>query len=206
LFYFFGICCGYLIGSLPTAYLFVKLAKGIDVRVAGSGNVGGFNAFRVTDSRRIGIAVGIIDGLKGSLAAGLAWWLFPVDVWIQAAVALGTILGHNYSVWLGFKGGRGLATAAGISFVTGLSYTIVWCLTWFVGYRFNRDISKSNLIATGLLPIILAVAPNAFLERTMVRTAILPGDLRLAITVLAALLLLSHYDAILDLLKRGNNE
>jgi glycerol-3-phosphate acyltransferase PlsY len=203
LFYFYAICCGYLIGSLPTAYLIVKLATGVDVRAAGSGNVGGFNAFRVTESKSIGIVVGVIDGLKGVLAAGLAWWLFPLDVWMQAAAAVGTIVGHNYSVWLRFKGGRGLATAAGISFVTGLSFTIVWCLTWFVSYRFNKDILKSNLIATVLLPTIIWIAPTAFIERTMIRSAILPAEVRLATTVLAMLLLISHHDAIRDLLKRG---
>jgi glycerol-3-phosphate acyltransferase PlsY len=206
LFYFYAICCGYLVGSLPTAYLIVKLATGVDVRGAGSGNVGGFNAFQVTESKRIGIAVSVIDGLKGMFAAGLAWWFFPADAWMQIAGSLGAILGHNYSIWLGFKGGRGLATAAGISFVTGLSFTIVWCLTWFVSYRFNRDILKSNLIATVLLPIIIWLAPVAFIERTTIRSALLPTDIRLATAFLATLLLVSHHDAIRDLLKRGRNE
>ncbi len=201
--YFFGIVCGYFIGSLPTAYLVVKITKGIDVRSSGSGNVGGYNAFRVTDSKRTGVAVGVIDCLKGTLAAGLAWRFFPADVAMQGAVAFGAVAGHNYSVWLRFKGGRGLATAAGISFVTGLSYAIIWCLSWFVSYRFNRDILKSNLIALSLAPVLLSLAPQVFVERTMIRTSISNGEFLAAGYVATALLLLSHRDAIRDFLKRG---
>ena len=204
--YFFGILCGYCVGSLPTAYLLVKLTSGVDVRASGSGNVGGFNAFRVTESKRIGIAVGVIDGVKGMLAAGLARWIIPEQPLMQGAVAMGAILGHNYPVWLRFKGGRGLATAAGISFVTGLAYAIVWCLTWFVGYRFTKDIVRSNLVAILLTVPILVVAPAAFTERTMVRQAITMNEYILSVSVLSVLLLISHHDVVRDILKRRSNE
>ena len=103
----------YLIGSIPTAFIFGKALKGIDIRAHGSGNVGATNAFRIL-GKYPGTAVLIIDMLKGVLpVVFLAGWLKPgVEGSIVAAIA--TVCGHNWTCFLNFKGGKGVATSAGV--------------------------------------------------------------------------------------------
>ena len=102
----------YLFGSIPTAYLTVRLLKGADVRDYGSGSVGGSNAGTAT-SRWMIVPVGIIDIIKGAIPTLLA--LEVLDLGLAAAVAAGLMatMGHNWSIFLGFTGGRGLSTMAG---------------------------------------------------------------------------------------------
>ncbi|MEK6565125.1 MAG: glycerol-3-phosphate acyltransferase, partial [Bacteroidota bacterium] len=106
------LLAGYLIGSIPTAFLVVKRTAGVDIRQSGSGNVGGYNAFTVTRSKSIGFVVGVLDGVKGLVAVFVAS-LTGEMVSLQMLALFGAVLGHNYPVWLRFKGGRGLATACG---------------------------------------------------------------------------------------------
>jgi glycerol-3-phosphate acyltransferase PlsY len=150
---------GYLLGSIPVAYLIVKFAKRIDIRRAGSGNVGGFNAFFVTGSKWIGIIVGVLDAAKGFLAVLGAQLLVDSSFWILALALSSAILGHIYPLWLRFEGGRGLATTAGGLFLFGFSYTVVWCVLWLVAKLSGRDILTSNLIAIFATPLILALMP-----------------------------------------------
>ena len=99
---------GYLIGSIPFAFLLVKRSSKIDIRQAGSGNVGSFNAFLVTRSKTLGVLVGVLDGIKGLVAVLLAGYLVGSLLSIQAFSLFGAIVGHNYPLWLKFKGGGDL--------------------------------------------------------------------------------------------------
>ena len=164
-----GIFAGYLVGSIPTAYLIVRLRAGLDVRTQGSRNVGALNAYNVTQSKKTGIVVGILDGLKGLAVALAAGQLLGGSFWIQSLTLSGAIIGHNYPVWLRFHGGRGLSTAAGGMFAIGISYTIVWCLTWFISSKFFKGVLNVNLVAIILAPIILLMLPSAWIEAVMVR-------------------------------------
>lgn len=165
------IIIGYLIGSIPTAYLAVKLKAGIDIRRSGSTNVGAMNVHTVTGSKKMSIIVGVIDGLKGFIVALIAGQILGYSFWVQSASLLSCIIGHNYPVWLKFHGGRGLATAAGGLFAIGISYTIVWCLIWFVAFKFQKDILKANLTSIFITPIILLLLPSNWIEFLMIRTA-----------------------------------
>lgn len=116
---FICIITAYLMGSLPTGYIAGKLAKGIDIREEGSGNVGATNVFRVV-GKRAGVVVLIIDVIKGFLAVYLLAALFfnfsgaySLLVW-QITAGIGVIAGHNWTPWLGFKGGKGVATSCGV--------------------------------------------------------------------------------------------
>ncbi|MGC6467655.1 MAG: glycerol-3-phosphate 1-O-acyltransferase PlsY [Akkermansiaceae bacterium] len=105
---------GFLLGSVPFGLLLGKL-KGIDIREHGSGNIGATNVFR-TLGRKTGIICLILDALKGFLPVYLAVKLTPdtpAGQTIEVVTALASILGHNYSPWIGFKGGKGIATTAG---------------------------------------------------------------------------------------------
>ena len=188
-------------GSIPTAFLILKLKSGIDIRNAGSGNVGGFNAFVVTGSKYTGVLVGVLDGVKGFAAAGIAGPVLGGDFWIQAAAMSGAVVGHIYPVWLKFKGGRGLATAAGAFFTIGVSYTVVWCLTWFLLYRTTKNITRGNLVAVLLTPVIVAVLPMPWIQSAMIRT-INVAAFREFSFILSAILLTSHLDALKEFFQK----
>jgi len=106
------IIASYLAGSLPTAYIAGKVLKKIDIRQHGSGNVGATNALRVLGTK-IGITVMIIDILKGVFAVMLARMLLQSE-WQIVLAGLFAVIGHIFTCFLGFKGGKGVATAAGV--------------------------------------------------------------------------------------------
>ncbi len=189
-----SILAGYLVGSIPTAYLVVRLMSGLDVRTQGSKNVGAFNAYDVTKSKRTGILVGILDGVKGLAIAVTAGQILGGSFWIQSSALLGGIIGHNYPLWLRFHGGRGLSTAAGGVFAIGVSYTIVWCLIWFISSKIFKDILNMNLIAIILTPIFILLLPSAWIEALMARAVSVP-DYRIFSFILSGILLISHWDA-----------
>lgn len=199
--YFIG---GYLIGSIPTAYLMIRWKAGIDVRKAGSGNVGALNAFDVTRSKGTGIFVGLLDGGKGLLVALVAGPVLGGEFWFQALALCGALLGHNYPIWLRFHGGRGLATTAGGFFAIGISFSIVWCLTWFVTFRLIRDILKANIVAILLTPIILLVLPTIWIEALMIRQISVTNYCVFSFIV-SGIHLLSHVDVLKEIAKRGQS-
>jgi len=150
----------YLMGSVPTGYLMGKF-RGIDIRQHGSGNIGATNVWRVM-GRGWGLAAFLCDFLKGFLLLFLVHRLeFPHDVtWptslLLVACGFAAILGHNYTPWLGFKGGKGVATSAGV-----LAALLPWSLLvvfslWGVVVLFTRIVSIASLLAAITLPIATA--------------------------------------------------
>jgi acyl phosphate:glycerol-3-phosphate acyltransferase len=152
----------YLIGSIPWGYLFAR-AKGIDIRRHGSGNIGAANVHRVM-GKKWGYVVFLCDFLKGLLSVKLGsliaahFQLSPVLGGVIAGIAC--VLGHDYSIWLRFKGGKGIATLAGavlalfpLAFV---SFGVVWIVVFFIG----RYTSLASISAAAALPVavILMVA------------------------------------------------
>jgi glycerol-3-phosphate acyltransferase PlsY len=163
---------GWLLGSIPTAYLLVKRRHGLDVRFEGSTNVGANNAYRTTGSRRIGIAVMVLDVVKGIAAVVVGWAVasglgemtpFEAAFWPESAALLGAIGGHNYNLWLSLSagrlaGGKGLATAAGGLLLVMPLVVPVWGVLfvvgrWAVAPRGVRDTIFGNVIATALVPL-----------------------------------------------------
>jgi len=199
--YLVSLVAGYLIGSIPTAYLVVRQKSGIDIQDAGSGNVGAFNVFSVTRSKRLGILVGVLDGLKGFLVTWLMLHVLAEPFWVGAVGMLASIVGHAYPVWLGFKGGRGLATAAGGFFGIGISYTIVWCTSWLLFNRWRKDIVTANILSSLLTPIALAVIPTSLIEAVMISQT--GGDsYRTFAWMLSAVLFVSHSDILRGYIKK----
>jgi glycerol-3-phosphate acyltransferase PlsY len=107
------VALGYLAGSIPFGVLLTKWFAGKDVRAGGSGNIGATNVARVA-GKKIGAVVLLLDAAKGALPVMLAMRLQPQEYRVHAAVALAAFLGHVFPVWLKFKGGKGVATAAGV--------------------------------------------------------------------------------------------
>lgn len=148
---------GFLLGSVPFGLLLGKL-KGIDIREHGSGNIGATNVFR-TLGKKSGIVCLLLDFLKGLLPVLLAKQFVPdntVGQTIEVATALAAILGHNYSPWIGFKGGKGIATSAGA--LAGLIPPVAFVLliVIFVAFTFTTKYVSVGSIATAVaLPILM---------------------------------------------------
>ena len=149
------ICC-YLFGSIPNGYLLVKYYCRKDIRNEGSGNVGTFNAFLVSNSRLVCVLVLILDVLKGLIPVLLMLFVFISSIFI--------IVGHNYPVWLNFKGGRGLASAAGIFLLLNFGLLVSWVIIWSLYYYFKKDVLASNFVATVSLAIIAVVFQSFFIS------------------------------------------
>ena len=106
------ICMSYLLGAIPAAYICVKWFSGADIRKIGTGNVGSSNVARTT-SKWLAVIVGLFDMGKGTLAFFIAYWM-GMEVWQQMAVGFFTVVGHNWSVFIGFRGGKGIITTLGV--------------------------------------------------------------------------------------------
>jgi acyl phosphate:glycerol-3-phosphate acyltransferase len=143
------VLLGYLAGSVPFAFLLARRA-GIDVRVAGSGNVGAANVLRTTGTGRA-IAVMALDVSKGALAVLLAH-LSNAGATTTAVAGTAAVVGHIYPVWLRFHGGKGVAVAAGVFSVLTPMATAVACGLFLFIVRATRYVSLGSLAATVALP------------------------------------------------------
>ncbi|NWG12343.1 MAG: glycerol-3-phosphate 1-O-acyltransferase PlsY [Acidobacteria bacterium] len=140
----------YLLGSIPFGYLLVRVTQGTDIRKQGSGNIGATNVFR--KSRWAGILTLLLDGGKGYLAVSIAGWMGADPAW-KAIAALGAILGHVFTVWLQFKGGKGVATGAG-SYLAVCPAAVVTTLALFSAVvLITRYISLASVLATAAFPL-----------------------------------------------------
>lgn len=140
----------FLLGSFPTAYIVAKKIKGIDIRQHGSGNVGATNAFRVL-GKKWGIFVFAVDFFKGALPVILAKLCLSIDATLLGGVALligvCAILGHIFSPFLGFRGGKGVATGAGVLLTSFPALFFISALVWYTTFKLFRMVSLSSLIA-----------------------------------------------------------
>ncbi len=149
----------YIIGSVPTGYLIVKRLKGIDIRETGSGSTGATNVKRVLGTKWF-FTVLIIDGLKGIIPVLIATKYFNfIDYRGLAPVlaALGAIIGHSKSVFLGFTGGKSVATGIGtliaLCWPVGLITAGIWALITF----FTKYVSLGSVVAVALAPILMNI-------------------------------------------------
>jgi glycerol-3-phosphate acyltransferase PlsY len=143
----------YVLGSLPTAYLLVRLMTGKDVRATGSGNVGATNALR-TAGWKVGVVVTAIDVLKGALPVWLMSRFNPESGWVAAAM-LAAVLGHCYPVWLKFKGGKGVATCFGAFLVIAPLSALAALALWIVVLVISRWVALASMVASASFPLIL---------------------------------------------------
>ena len=177
--YIVVLVISYFLGSVPAGFLAGK-ARGIDVRTVGSGNIGATNAFRVLGTTA-GTVVLLADALKGFAAArwtpSLAVYLFPGAAAQRENLALAAgaaaILGHNFTCWLSFKGGKGIATSGGVV----LAWVPLACLTalalWGVVFVMTKFVSLASIAAALVLPVaVWFCPPNGRLTMTVVMAAL----------------------------------
>ncbi len=158
---FLLILAAYLIGAIPTGVILTRLVGGEDIRSAGSGNIGATNVYRVA-GRKLGVITLIGDCLKGAIPTLLAQQVFNLTETGVALVALAAFIGHCYPVYLGFKGGKGVATALGIFLV--LSPLSVLCiLVVFVLVLWKwRYISLASISSAASIPLLVLLFERSF--------------------------------------------
>lgn len=161
-----GILVSYLIGSIPTAYIFGRLLKGLDIRKFGSGNVGATNALRVL-GKPVGISVLLLDILKGFVAVFFLGNIITArvagisDTPIRVILGLCCISGHNWTIFLGFKGGKGMATTLGVLLglavkVSGIKVVFAMVIiTWVAVFLITRIVSLASILSTVALPVYM---------------------------------------------------
>ena len=156
------ILVGYAIGSVPFAFILARRA-GIDVRVAGSGNVGAANVVR-TSGLPLGVTVMALDIIKGA-ATVLAAYAAVGSIQSMAAAGAAAVVGHIYPVWLRFHGGKGVAVAAGAFAVLAPLATVIATLVFVAAVGFTRVVSLGSVAATLTLPPAawIAGAPTSVL-------------------------------------------
>ena len=195
---------GYVIGSFPTAFLAVRWTKKAEIRKAGSGNVGVYNTYAVTGSRLIAFSVLILDVAKGALAVMFTDTFIGQGFVYLAAAALGAVLGHNFPVWLKFKGGRGLATAAGAALVLSWQLIVFWVVFWSAGFIMSRRVNIANTIASALSLIGVLLLPGDFLRQIIIAEAQVP-HYKYFCTILFGLILIKHIEPVQEYVNEIKN-
>jgi glycerol-3-phosphate acyltransferase PlsY len=171
----------FLLGSIPFGMLIAR-ARGIDIRAHGSGNIGATNVLRVV-GKKFGIACFLLDVFKGLIPVILAVNLIQIEIegkkvglfhigaldefalmlpaakqftgqFIHVLAALAAVLGHNYSPWVGFKGGKGIATSAGVLLALMPAGVILLAIVWTAAFAITRYVSLASIIAAASLPLI----------------------------------------------------
>ncbi|HYD23904.1 MAG TPA: glycerol-3-phosphate 1-O-acyltransferase PlsY [Croceibacterium sp.] len=144
----FALALGYLLGSIPFGLLLAKAAGKGDIRQVGSGNIGATNVLR-TGSKGLAAAVLLLDAGKGFAAVWLAarWWPDAAPF-----AALGAVLGHCFPAWLRFRGGKGVATTAGVCFGLGWPIGLVYAAVWLGMLAVTRISSLSGMSAAAAAP------------------------------------------------------
>jgi glycerol-3-phosphate acyltransferase PlsY len=146
------VCAGYLAGSIPFGVLLGRLVAGVDPRTVGSGNIGASNVARAA-GKKVGIAVLVLDALKAALPMLATARLLQGDpsaqTW-ETLVGLAAFVGHIFPVWLGFKGGKGVATALGVFAVLAPWPTLLAVLAFGVAFAVTRIAAVGSLVGTAV--------------------------------------------------------
>ena len=147
-----GVAIAYLLGSIPFGYLIVRLRTGGDIRATGSGNIGATNVLRTT-GRAAGILTLLLDMAKGYAAVRITLYLTGGDALWGALAAVAVVLGHAYPVFLGFKGGKAVASTVGAFLVLTPSAIGAVVLVFIAAVALTRFISLGSILAAGLFPL-----------------------------------------------------
>ncbi|MBA3243191.1 MAG: glycerol-3-phosphate 1-O-acyltransferase PlsY [Acidobacteria bacterium] len=182
------VLLAYLLGSIPFGYLVVRVRGGGDVRESGSGGTGATNVTRRA-GRSAGVLTLLLDASKGALAVVIARWLVGTEAgvnWWVLVAALAAVVGHIFPVWLGFKGGKGVATGLGV-FLALTPLAVLCALPVFVVVVWaTRYVSLGSMTAAAILPLCvwLLGARGGFSEN--------PAPLMTAALIGAALIIFKH--------------
>ncbi|MBL1155203.1 MAG: hypothetical protein D8M51_09830 [Ignavibacteriae bacterium] len=202
--YFISSLLGYLFGSIPTAYIVLKKAKGIDVTQSGTGNVGAMNSYEVSGSKKLGILVFVVDFLKGVIPVLIILQLFGQKYSFAGLTLIFSIFAHCFNPWLNFKGGRGLATSAGGSVVIAPLLLVIWIIIWLVFYLIKKDILIANIFATILTLITVLLGSNFYLEYSAIADKSI-NELVMLSSIVLILIFIKHIDPLNEIINKNKN-
>jgi glycerol-3-phosphate acyltransferase PlsY len=155
------VACSYLLGSIPFGYILMRAIHGVDVRSIGSGNIGATNVAR-TGSKRLAIATLVLDTFKGWLPVFLVLTLPGIPAsssaelnTLGAFAALAAVVGHMFPVWLGFKGGKGVATGLGVFLALTPKVVLIAVVVFAVIVALTRYVSLGSILGTAVVPVAL---------------------------------------------------
>jgi len=166
------VVIGYLLGSIPTAYVTTRLAVGKDIRQLGGGNVGGLNVYREVGAWPA-LAVTVVDLGKGVAAVAIAHWLLDLSPLFVMLAGLAAVIGHNWMVWLKFSGGKGMGVTVGALAVAMPLYgywpglLIFFCII-LIPFIITRNVALSLGIAIFFLPLIIWLGTKSLTATIMV--------------------------------------
>jgi glycerol-3-phosphate acyltransferase PlsY len=145
------LAVAYLLGSVPFGYILVRMFRHEDIRKTGSGNIGATNVAR-SGAKGLGIATLLLDTLKGAVAVLVARHFFPADMTVAATAGLASILGHVFPVWLGFRGGKGVASALGVFLALCWPAALSALAVFLLLVAITRYVSLASVLAAITLP------------------------------------------------------
>jgi len=174
---FISVFLPFLLGSIPTGYIISKL-NGIDIRQAGSGNIGASNAFRVLGKKEGALTL-FFDMLKGFVSVLIVWIMYK-DLTLSEIAAFFAVLGHDFSIFLKFKGGKGVATSYGVALFFTL-YSLIGVFLWLIILKFTKYASLASLLSFFILTLIIVFTHK---------------DLMWLFFVLFILMIIKHYQNI----------
>lgn len=198
--YLISAIIGYLLGSFPTAYVLLKQFKNIDITRAGSQNVGALNSYESSNSKALGIAVLLIDLLKGFLSVYILKIIYPNNFIFPAISLMFAVFSHCYSPWIKFKGGRGLATAAGGSLLLSPIIPITWMIIWAIAYYRTKSIHAGNIAGT-VLTFLLAASSARLLGKYSFPPAQNSWEYIIFVTAILGLIFIKHIGPLKDYIK-----
>lgn len=141
----------YLLGAIPTSYLVARAARGVDLRTVGSRNLGATNLYRSL-GWRYAIPVGLFDVAKGAVPVLAFGPRAGGGLWLSLALGATAIVGHVFSIFVGFKGGKGVATAAGVVLAVAPGATLISLGAWMLTVRLSGYVSLGSIVAAAVLP------------------------------------------------------
>jgi len=146
----------YFLGAIPWGYILPKVFRGVDVRQHGSGNTGMANVLRTVGARIAGPVV-VLDAGKGALAVGLAWWLSDHSATVETVAATVAVIGHDWSAFLRFKGGRGSAIGLGCTLVIAPYVALINIPIFAAIVLKSRYVSVGSIIGAMAVPVVFAI-------------------------------------------------
>ncbi|MDR7856413.1 glycerol-3-phosphate 1-O-acyltransferase PlsY [Tissierella sp.] len=167
---FITILISYLIGCFSSAYFLGKISKNIDIRSHGSGNAGATNALRVLGTK-MGILTFVLDILKGIVAVMLGKYIYGFNGGLLASVFV--VLGHNFPVFLGFKGGKGVATSLGVLLILNWQTALISLVIAVIFILTTKYVSLGSIMASLVAPIAIFIVSDSSNKLLFITTLVL---------------------------------
>ncbi|MBK8554094.1 MAG: glycerol-3-phosphate acyltransferase [Ignavibacteria bacterium] len=196
-----------MIGSFPTAYILLKVKYKKIITEEGSGNVGARNTFDITNSKFDAAIVLVVDFLKGLIPVLLYLKFIAIEPEMVIFPSLSLLIGHNYSIWLKFKGGRGLATAAGIMIIINFTLVIIWLVFYFILNKIIKNVHISTVIALILLPVSIVFLQGLILKFNNSHLQLIDDQFQFLFSFCASvciIILLKHVSPLMEIVQKRN--